>query len=102
MAGFSGLGSPMARNPLASENSLEEDRVRAMAEFDLQSELQLVFDAANRSNTAIRRRPARAVEQGVRHQDNIGMRQSQQALRSTINSLQVLAENTDGRAIVKP
>ena len=101
MAGFSGLGNPAARNPLAGENSLAEERARNMAEFDLQTELQNVFDAANRSNTAIYAVDPRGLSTGEFDiADNIGNRQSQEALRSTLATLQVLAENTDGRAIV--
>ena len=73
----------------------------AWPEIDLQSELQLVFDAANRSNTAIYAVDPRGLSTGEFDiADNIGNRQSQEALRSTISSLQTLAENTDGRAIV--
>jgi VWFA-related protein len=101
MAGFSGLGNPAARNPMAGENSLAEERARNMAEFDLQSELQSVFDAANRSNTAIYAVDPRGLSTGEFDiADNIGNRQSQESLRSTLATLQVLAENTDGRAIV--
>lgn len=101
VAGFSGLGNPNRGNPLAGENNPYEDRARAMAEFDMQQELQLVFDAANRSNTAIYAVDPRGLSAGEFDMaDNIGMRQSQDALRSTIASLQLLAENTDGRAIV--
>jgi VWFA-related protein len=101
MAGFSGLGNPNAGNPLAGENSIQEDRARSMAEMDLQTELQLVFDAANRSNTAIYAVDPRGLSTGEFDiQDNIGQRQSSDALRSTMMTLQVLAENTDGRAIV--
>ena len=101
VAGFSGLGNPSARNPMAGENNLAEERARNMAEFDLQSELQNVFDAANRSNTAIYAVDPRGLSTGEFDiADNIGMKQSQESLRSTMASLQVLAENTDGRAIV--
>ncbi|HVG86833.1 MAG TPA: VWA domain-containing protein [Vicinamibacterales bacterium] len=101
MAGFTGLGNPAAGNPLAGENNLAEERARNMAEFDLQSELQNVFDAANRSNTAIYAVDPRGLSTGEFDiQDNIGPRLSQDALRSTMATLQVLAENTDGRAIV--
>jgi hypothetical protein len=60
-----------------------------------------VFDAANRSNTAIYAVDPRGLSTGEFDiQDNIGQRQSQEALRSTMTTLQILAENTDGRAIV--
>jgi VWFA-related protein len=101
IAGFTGLGNPAAGNPFAGENNLAEERARNMAEFDLQSELQNVFDAANRTNTAIYAVDPRGLSTGEFDiQDNIGARQSQEALRSTMATLQVLAENTDGRAIV--
>ena len=100
-AGFSGLGNPNFNRPLAGENDINEERARSMAEFDLQSELQNVFDAANRTNTAIYAVDPRGLSTGEFDiQDNIGARQSQEALRSTMATLQVLAENTDGRAIV--
>jgi VWFA-related protein len=101
IAGFSGLGNPAHGNPLAGENNINEERARNMAEFDMQQELQLVFDAANRSNTAIYAVDPRGLSTGEFDiADNIGTRQSQESLRSTIASLQMLAENTDGRAIV--
>ena len=101
IAGFTGLGNPAAGNPFAGENNLAEERARNMAEFDLQSELQNVFDAANRTNTAIYAVDPRGLSTGEFDiQDNIGARQSSEALRSTMATLQVLAENTDGRAIV--
>ena len=49
IAGMPGFGNAARGNPLAGENNLQEDRARNMAELDLQTELQLVFDAANRS-----------------------------------------------------
>jgi VWFA-related protein len=100
-AGFSGLGNPNFNRPLAGENNINEERARSMAEFDLQSELQNVYDAANRTNTAIYAVDPRGLSTGEFDiQDNIGNRLSQDALRSTMATLQVLAENTDGRAIV--
>jgi VWFA-related protein len=100
-AGFTGLGNPNANNPLAGENNLNEERARTMAEFDLASELQSVFDAANRTNTAIYAVDPRGLSTGEFDiQDNVGPRLSQDALRSTMATLQTLAENTDGRAIV--
>ncbi len=101
VAGFTGLGNNAWGNPLAGENDINEQRARTMAEFDLQSELQSVFDAANRTNTAIYAVDPRGLSTGEFDiQDNVGSRQSQDALRQTMASLQMLAENTDGRAIV--
>ncbi|MBA3270556.1 MAG: VWA domain-containing protein, partial [Acidobacteria bacterium] len=47
-----GLGNPARRNPAIGENSNVEDRAEFIGQVDIQSELQEVFNAANRSNTA--------------------------------------------------
>ena len=52
IATMPGIGNPNRNNPLAGEG-LAEDRARFSAELDVQTELQRVFDAANRSNTTI-------------------------------------------------
>jgi hypothetical protein len=60
-----------------------------------------VFDSANRSNTAIYSLDPRGL--AVNEFDineAVGMRQDQDQLRATQDSLRTLAENTDGRAIV--
>ena len=80
---------------------MAEDRAKFMGELDVQSELQQVFDAANRSNTAIYAVDPRGLSTGEFDiQDNIGMRTSQDSLRQTQNTLRTLADETDGRAIV--
>ena len=96
-----GLGNPNRNNPLAGEDSLTEDRARFAAELDVQTELQRVFDSANRSNTTIYAVDPRGLSTGEFDiQDNITARPSQDALRQTQNTLRTLAEETDGRAIV--
>jgi VWFA-related protein len=101
IATMPGFGNPARRNPAAGENNMVEDRARQMAEFDLQREIQDVFDAANRSNTSIYAVDPRGLATGEFDiSENVGMRMSQDALRSTMATLQVLAENTDGRAII--
>ncbi|MEW6323242.1 MAG: VWA domain-containing protein [Acidobacteriota bacterium] len=101
IAEMPGLGNPARANPLAGENSLIEDRARMGAEMDLQRELRDVYDAANRSNTAIYAVDPRGLSTGEFDiKDNIGPRQSQEALRQTMDTLRVLADETDGRAIV--
>ncbi|MCC7325170.1 MAG: VWA domain-containing protein, partial [Burkholderiales bacterium] len=101
IATMPGFGNPNRNNPFAGENNMNEERARNFAEFDLQSELQNVFDAANRTNTAIYAVDPRGLSTGEFDiADNVGQRQSQESLRSTLSSLQTLAENTDGRAII--
>lgn len=101
IATMPGLGNPSRGNPLAGENNLNEDRARFGAELDVQSELQRVFEEANRSNTSIYAVDPRGLSTGEFDiQDNVMGRVSQDALRQTQSTLQVLAENTDGRAII--
>lgn len=101
IATMPGLGNPNRNNPLAGENNLTEDRVRFSAELDVQSELQRVFEEANRSNTSIYSVDPRGLATGEFDiQDNVVGRVSQDSLRQTQSTLQVLAENTDGRAII--
>ncbi len=100
MATMPGLGNPNSGNPLAGDN-MQEDRARFMAELDVQSELQRVFEEANRSNTAIYAVDPRGLSTGEFDiQDNVAGRASQDSLRQTQNTLQVLAGETDGRAII--
>jgi VWFA-related protein len=101
VATMPGLGNPNRMNPLAGENDFNEDRARFAGELDVQSELQRVFEEANRSNTAIYAVDPRGLSTGEFDiQDNVMSRASQESLRQTQSTLQVLAENTDGRAII--
>lgn len=101
VATMPGLGNPNRNNPFAGENDINEDRARFSAELDVQSELQRVFEEANRSNTAIYAVDPRGLATGEFDiQDNVGSRLSNDALRQTQNTLQVLAGETDGRAII--
>ncbi len=101
IASLPGYGNPNRNNPTAGDNSLAEDRARLSGDMDVQRELQEVFDAANRNNTAIYAVDPRGLASGdFDITDNISMRTSQDSLRSTQDTLRVLAEETDGRAIV--
>lgn len=101
IASMPGIGNPNRNNPFAGDNNLTEDRARFSAELDVQSELQRVFEEANRSNTAIYAVDPRGLSTGEFDiQDNVAGRASGDALRQTQNTLQVLAGETDGRAII--
>lgn len=101
VATMPGLGNPNRNNPMAGDNDLNEDRARFAAELDVQTELQRVFDAANRSNTTIYAVDPRGLSTGEFDiEDNVMGRASQDGLRQSQNTLRVLAEETDGRAIV--
>lgn len=96
---FGGLPNGVA--PGAGENNPREDTARAFAMGDLTQRLRDVYDAANRNNVAIYSLDPRglaAVEFAI--DENVGPQQDRAALRATQDSLRMLAENTDGRAIV--
>jgi len=98
-----GLGNPAAFDPSAGDpNDPNEQRYQAFASFDMDSDLRNVYDEANRQNVSIYPvdpRGLAAFEFDIN--ENVGNFQTdQQYLRSTMDTLRTLAENTDGRAIV--
>ena len=101
IAAAPGLGNPNRRNPAAGENSIAEDRADMAGQMDLQREMEDVFAAANRSNTALYTVDPRGLATGEFDIDeNVNMRRSNESLRQTQDTLRVLADQTDGRAIV--
>ena len=98
-----GYGDPgrATRDPFAGDNNLMEDRVQFTAGVDLLSELQDVFNAANRNNTSLYPVDPRRLTSGEFDiTANISGTTSQTYLATSTDSLRTLAENTDGRAIV--
>ncbi|HZT77079.1 MAG TPA: VWA domain-containing protein [Vicinamibacterales bacterium] len=98
-----GLGNPAAFDPSAGDpNDPNEVRYQAFAQFDMESDLRNVYDEANRQNVsiyAVDPRGLAAFEFDIN--ENVGNFQTdQQYLRTTMDTLRTLAENTDGRAIV--
>ena len=101
VAAMPGRGNNARRNPLAGENSIAEDRADFAGQIDVQQEMQYVFAAANRSNTALYTLDPRGLATGEFDiSENVGMQRSSAALRQTQDTLRVLADQTDGRAIV--
>jgi VWFA-related protein len=96
-----GSGNPNAFNPLAGLNDPNEDRYAWMAGLDMDSDLREIYDTANRNNVAIYTVDPRGLP-GFEFDINegVGLQTDHQYLNSTMDSLRVLAENTDGRAIV--
>ncbi len=100
MAAMPGVGNPVSRNPMAGESTTEE-RARFLSEIDLQRLLRDVYDAANRHNTAFYALDPRGLATGEFDiNENVGMRVDSQTLRQSMDTLRVLAEESDGRAIV--
>lgn len=101
IATMPGLGNPAARDPMAGMNDPNEDRYQFFSGLDLQTDLREVYDAANRNNTAIYGVDPRGLATGEFDiADNINNTSDQQYLTATMDTIRVLAENSDGRAIV--
>ena len=96
-AAFPGLGNPNRNNPMARN----DERAEWNAQMDLASEMRQTFDILNRQNTSIYAVDPRGLavfEYGI--QQGVGLTQDSQDLRMALDTLHVLANNTDGRAIV--
>ncbi len=99
-AAFPGLGNPARNNPFAGEGR-GEDSARFFADAEMQTQLQEVYDTANRNNTAIYALDPRGLATNEFDiNDNVGSKVDGDLLRSTQDTLRVLADQTDGRAIV--
>jgi len=96
-----GLGNPNAFNPFAGDNDPNEERAQWRASLDMDSDLREVYDNANRNNVAIYTVDPRGLP-GFEFDINegVGLKTDQRYLSSTQDTLRVLAEQTDGRAIV--
>ncbi len=96
-----GSGNPAYGNPSAGVNDPNEDRASWLASLDMDSDLRDVYDMANRNNVAIYAVDPRGLP-GFEFDINegIGLQADAKYLNSTMDTLRLLAEQTDGRAIV--
>ena len=96
-----GSGNPAYGNPTAGSNDPNEDRASWIAGLDMDSDLRDVYDAANRNNVAIYAVDPRGLP-GFEFDINegIGLQADSKYLNATMDTLRMLAEQTDGRAIV--
>ena len=96
-AQFPGMGNPNRRNPQART----DDRYDMAAMTDMFNDMREVFSTANRQNTsiyAVDPRGLGAFEYNIN--EGVGLTQDANQLKSAIDTLHTLANNTDGRAIV--
>ncbi|MFB3854205.1 MAG: VWA domain-containing protein [Vicinamibacterales bacterium] len=100
IASMPGLGN-IARGRPGYDNPETEERAAFFVNTDIQRDLRDVFDAANRNNTAIYALDPRGL---ATHEydinEGVGMETDRMSLQSTMDTLRVLASETDGRAIV--
>jgi VWFA-related protein len=98
-----GFGNPNYGNSQAGVNDPLEDRANWLANLDMDSDLRDVFDTANKNNVAIYSVDPRGLpvfEFDINEGGGIGIQTDSSYLKSTMDTLRVLSENTDGRAIV--
>ncbi len=96
-----GVGNPNANNPIAGQDDPIEDRAAFATGMNMQSDLQRVYDLANRQNVAIYAVDPRGLATGEFDiADNIAGKLDRNYLNSTMETLRTLAIESDGRAIV--
>jgi VWFA-related protein len=101
VAGLPGYGNPDRGNPMAGERDPRGETMNFFANTELLGEMRRIFEAANRNNTAIYTLDPRGLAVGEFDIDqNIGLQTDRNTLRQMGDTLRVIAEETDGRAIV--
>jgi VWFA-related protein len=97
VAALPGVGNPNRSNPGAQR----DERTEWMRKTDLLSDLRDVFQTVNTQNTSIYSvdpRGLAAFEYGIN--EGIGLESDNIGLKSSLDTLHTLSNNTDGRAIV--
>ena len=98
IAAMPGVGNPRGRAPVTEA---QNERLDFMNTVDLNNEMRDVFEAANRQNTSIYAVDPRGL--GVFEYDineNVTVNSDRRGLAASLDTLRVLADNTDGRAIL--
>src|SRR5207253_8502406 len=101
IASMPGLGNPNRGNPTAGVGDLNEDRARFFSDVDLQNDLREIYDSANHNNVAIYAVDPRGLavfEHDIN--EGVGLETDRVMLQSTMDTLRVLADQSDGRAIM--
>jgi VWFA-related protein len=100
VGGFKGAGEA-PRTSFSREGTDDSDyRADMEAAGDIQSDMEGLLRAASRSNTAMYPVDPRGLALGEFDGEEVTQTQSLASLRQTMDTLRVLAEETDGRAIV--
>ena len=100
VAELPGVGNPY-RSRAGIGDGMNEDRIRFFQDIDIHTQLREVYNAANRSNTSIYALDPRGLapfEYDI--SEGVGLRTDERMLNQTMDTLRVLAAETDGRAIV--
>ena len=98
-----GLNNPAAKDPFAGDGQQQQVQ-RFFGEAEMMGRIKDIFDLANRYNVSIYALDPRGLAAFETDIDEggagISLTTDKEMLRMTLTSLQVLADNTDGRAIV--
>ena len=98
IASMPGFGNPARQSPTAGAG---EDRERFFSSAEMIGDLRQVCDVANRNNTAIYALDPRGLPFEFDINEGVGdTRVDATSLRMTRDTLRILADETDGRAIV--
>ena len=102
VAGMPGVGNPNRLDPLAGQNPTPmQQAADFFTQTELITDLRDVYDFANKNNTAIYALDPRGLTgQEFDIEQNVNITVDNALLNQSIDSLRILAENTDGRAIV--
>jgi VWFA-related protein len=101
VAEMPGYGNSARRRPGLGDGSYGEQRKQFFDDVDILNELRQVYSAANRGNTAIYSLDPRGLavfEFDIN--EGVGQRTDRASLQNTQDTLRILADETDGRAIV--
>ena len=101
VAALPGFGNPARQSPGTDVTSPRQQSMEFFDSVDLTSRLREVFDTANRNNTsiyAVDPRGLAAFDYDIK--DGVSNTSDRKSLNESLDALRVLADNTDGRAIV--
>jgi VWFA-related protein len=101
VATMPGIGNPAHNDPNAGRDDPNEFRAQMLSSFDMQEDLRQIYQAANRNNVSIYAVDPRGLATSEFNiAENINSRTDREYLNSTMDTLRVMAEQTDGRAIL--
>ena len=101
VASMPGVDNPAAHDPNAGRDDPNEFRAQAFSSFDMQEDLRRIYQAANRNNVSIYALDPRGLATNEFNiAENINSSTDRTYLNSTMDTLRIMAEQTDGRAIL--
>src|SRR5438876_4259144 len=101
VASMPGYGNPNRYNPMAGLNDPNEDRAAFLNTVDIDNDLREIYSYANRYNVAIYAVDPRGLATNEFDiNEGVNIQTDSQYLSASLDTLRVLADNSDGRAII--